>query len=68
VLETDDGHEINRMSFEVEADTRTEPRTFATDVSAPKKLALVSLEKLEKERAEEKAAQEKAKAEKAQRK
>ncbi len=65
VLETDDGHEINRMSFEVEADTRTEPRQFETDVSAPRKLALIPLEKLEKERAEEKAAQEKAKAEKA---
>ncbi|XXF79884.1 DUF2914 domain-containing protein [Myxococcaceae bacterium GXIMD 01537] len=68
VLETDDGHEINRMSFSVEADTRAEPPSFQVDVSAPRKLSIVSREKLEKERAEEKAAQEKAAAEKAQKK
>lgn len=31
VLETEDGHEINRLSFEVEADERTEPRAFLKD-------------------------------------
>ncbi len=31
VLETEDGHEINRLSFTVEKDERTEPRTFLVD-------------------------------------
>lgn len=65
VLETEAGHEINRMSFEVEADTRTEPRQFSVDVSAPRKLRIVPLEELEAERAKEKAAKEKAEQEKA---
>jgi hypothetical protein len=65
VLETEDGHEINRLSFEVEKDERTEPRQFKVDVSAPGQFKLRELEDLEEERAEKKAAEEKAKAEKA---
>jgi hypothetical protein len=42
VLETDEGHEINRLSFTVEKDESTEPREFKLDVhklkdEAPKK-------------------------------
>jgi hypothetical protein len=31
MLETEEGHEISRLSFTVEADERTEPRVFALD-------------------------------------
>lgn len=37
VLETADGHEISRLSFTVEQDTRTEPRQFETFVHDPDK-------------------------------
>jgi hypothetical protein len=37
VLETADGHEISRLSFTVEQDTRTEPRQFAIFVHDPDK-------------------------------
>jgi len=37
VLETADGHEISRLSFEVEQDTRTEPRQFAIFTHDPDK-------------------------------
>jgi hypothetical protein len=36
-LETEDGHEISRLSFSVEADTRTEPRQFEVFVHDPDK-------------------------------
>jgi hypothetical protein len=37
VLETADGHEISRLSFSVEQDTRTEPRQFEIFVHDPDK-------------------------------
>lgn len=48
VLETEDGHEINRMSFTVEPDTRTEPRQFAVEVSTLKVIEPISLEDWQK--------------------
>jgi hypothetical protein len=44
VLETEDGHEINRLNFTVTADTRTEPRPVKVDVSTLKVIKPISLE------------------------
>ncbi|NBD13697.1 DUF2914 domain-containing protein [Corallococcus silvisoli] len=48
VLETEDGHEINRLGFTVTADTRTEPRPVKVDVSTLKVIEPLPLEEWEK--------------------
>ncbi|RKH39413.1 DUF2914 domain-containing protein [Corallococcus sicarius] len=44
VLETEEGHEINRLGFTVVPDTRTEPRPVTVDVSTLKIVKPVPLE------------------------
>ncbi|WP_375743754.1 DUF2914 domain-containing protein [Corallococcus interemptor] len=48
VLETEDGHEINRLNFTVTEDTRTEPRPEKVDVSVLKVIKPISLEDWQK--------------------
>ncbi|RKH65985.1 DUF2914 domain-containing protein [Corallococcus sp. AB049A] len=48
VLETEDGHEINRLSFTVTEDTRTEPREEKVDVSVLKVTKPLPLEDWQK--------------------
>ncbi|MCY1034871.1 DUF2914 domain-containing protein [Corallococcus sp. BB11-1] len=48
VLETEDGHEINRLGFTVTPDTRTEPRPTTVDVSALKVIKPIALAEWEK--------------------
>lgn len=62
VLETEDGHEINRLHFTVEADTRTEPRQFSVDEDSPNSAKPEQLSEQEKA-AQAKAESDKAKAE-----
>ncbi|MCP3061001.1 DUF2914 domain-containing protein [Myxococcus sp. K38C18041901] len=50
VLETEDGHEINRLSFTAGADTRTEPRELEVKYSTLKELLPLSTEEWEKTR------------------
>ncbi|RJS18133.1 DUF2914 domain-containing protein [Corallococcus sp. H22C18031201] len=44
VVETEDGHEINRLSFTVEADARTEPRVLAQEMSVLNRIEPMPLE------------------------
>ncbi|RKH17466.1 DUF2914 domain-containing protein [Corallococcus sp. CA047B] len=48
VLETEDGHEINRLGFTVTPDTRTEDRPVTQDISELKVIKPVRLEEFEK--------------------
>ena len=48
VLETEGGHEINRLNFTVTEDTRTEPREEKVDVSVLKVVKPISLEDWQK--------------------
>ncbi|MCE9666240.1 DUF2914 domain-containing protein [Myxococcus stipitatus] len=50
VLETEDGHEINRLSFTAGADTRSEPRELKVEYSTLKELLPLSAEAWEKSR------------------
>lgn len=51
VLETEGGHEINRLSFTAGADTRTEPRDVKVEYSTLKEIIPLSAEEWEKEKA-----------------
>ncbi|MBZ4400484.1 DUF2914 domain-containing protein [Myxococcus sp. AS-1-15] len=50
VLETEDGHEINRLSFSAGADTRTDPRELEVKYSTLKEVLPLSTEEWEKTR------------------
>jgi hypothetical protein len=50
ILETEDGHEIHRLSFSAGLDERSEPREFKREFSVLKEVAPLSAEEWQKKR------------------